>query len=66
MAVKTAIVGLGIMGRRMIEHMVRHEGYEPVARWDPCPNSYAQAMPLAPDAVIATSADAAISTADLV
>ncbi len=66
MAVKTAIVGLGIMGRRMLEHMVRHEGYEPVAMWDPNPEACAEALLLAPDAVIATSAEAAIAAADLV
>ena len=65
-AVKTAIVGLGIMGRRMLEHMVRHEKYEPVALWDPNPEACAQALHLAPDATITTSAEAAIAAADLV
>ncbi len=66
MAVKTAIIGLGIMGQRMLEHMVRHEGYAPLALWDPNPDACAQALQLAPNAVIATNADAAISAADLV
>jgi predicted dehydrogenase len=30
MTVKTAIIGCGIMGRRMLEHMSKHEGYDPV------------------------------------
>jgi len=66
MAVATAIVGLGIMGRRMLEQMVRHEGYEPVALWDPSPDACAQALRLAPDASIAASAYQAIAAADLV
>lgn len=66
MAVKTAIIGLGIMGRRMLEHMSRHEGYDPVALWDPDPAQCAAAHALAPDAAIAASAEAAIAQADLV
>ena len=66
MAVKTALIGLGIMGRRMLEHMVRHNGYEPIALWDPDPEACAQAVRLAPDAAIATSADAAMDAADLI
>jgi hypothetical protein len=35
MTVSVAIIGLGIMGRRMLEHMGLHAGYKPVALWDP-------------------------------
>lgn len=66
MAVKTAIIGLGIMGRRMLEHMVLHQAYAPVALWDPDPEACAEALRLAPGAVLATSAEAAIAAADLV
>lgn len=66
MTVKTAIIGLGIMGRRMLEHMIAHEGFEPAFLWDPDPAACAQARALAPDAVIAQSAEAAIAGADLV
>ena len=66
MAVKTAIIGLGIMGRRMLEHMVAHEAYQPVALWDPDPDACMQALRLAPDAAIAVSADAAVAAADLI
>lgn len=31
MSVKTAVIGLGIMGRRMVEHMAAHPGFSPVA-----------------------------------
>ncbi|KPP83554.1 MAG: putative dehydrogenase [Rhodobacteraceae bacterium HLUCCO07] len=66
MTVRTAIIGLGIMGRRMLEHMVAHEGYEPALLWDPDPAACAQARDLAPGSEIAQSAEAAIAGADLV
>ncbi|MGD9864221.1 MAG: Gfo/Idh/MocA family oxidoreductase [Pseudodonghicola sp.] len=66
MAVKTAIIGLGIMGRRMLEHMQRHEGYVPMALWDPAPAACAAAQAQAPEAQIAASAEEAIAEADLV
>lgn len=66
MGVKTAVIGLGIMGQRMLEHMVRHEGYDPVAIWDPDPAACRMARVLAPDATVAADAAAAIAAADLV
>lgn len=66
MTVKTAIIGLGIMGRRMCEHMALHSGYDPVALWDPDPEACRQAGACAPNARIADSAQDAIASADLV
>ncbi len=66
MVARTAIIGLGIMGRRMLEHMLRHPGYQPVALWDPDPQSCREALALAPDVRVATSADDAMADADLV
>ncbi|MDQ2088914.1 Gfo/Idh/MocA family protein [Marimonas arenosa] len=66
MAVKTAIIGLGIMGGRMVQRMAAHDGYVPVALWDPDPQACTEAQALAPTAVIAPGADAAIAAADLV
>jgi predicted dehydrogenase len=66
MTVKTAIIGLGIMGRRMLEHMERHPGYQPVALWDPDPEACAIASAMAPGAQVTTSAEEAIKAADLV
>ncbi|MEM9059512.1 MAG: Gfo/Idh/MocA family oxidoreductase [Pseudomonadota bacterium] len=63
---KVGIIGLGIMGRRMLEHMERHENFEPVALWDPSPESCALASTLAPSASIAADADAVIAASDLV
>ncbi|MDK3018204.1 Gfo/Idh/MocA family protein [Pseudodonghicola flavimaris] len=66
MTVKTAVIGLGIMGRRMLEHMERHEGYAPVAIWDPDPEACRLAAELSAGAGVAASPEAAIAAADLV
>ncbi len=66
MSVKTAIIGLGIMGRRMAEHMALHPGFTPVALWDPDPAACSAARALVPDARITNTAEDAIATADLV
>jgi predicted dehydrogenase len=66
MAVKTALIGLGIMGRRMLEHMGRHPGYDPVALWDPDSEACRTALTLFPGATIAGSADDAMAAAELV
>lgn len=66
MTQKTAIIGLGIMGRRMLEHMQRHEGFDPCLLWDPDSAACAAALALAPGASIASDAQAAMDAADLV
>lgn len=66
MAVRTAIIGLGIMGRRMLEHMQLHAGYSVVAMWDPSAKGCAAAQALAPEIPVAASAAEAIAAADLV
>lgn len=66
MSQKTAIIGLGIMGCRMVEHMVLHPGYDPVALWDPDPAACRTAQALAPSAKIAASAQQAMDAADTV
>ena len=66
MTIKTAIIGLGIMGRRMLEHMRLHEGYTPNFLWDPDPTACQLALKQAPDAIVMESAEAAIAAADLV
>jgi predicted dehydrogenase len=64
--IKTSLIGLGIMGQRMAEHMVRHPDFEVVALWDPDQAACAAAGRHAPDAVITADAQAAIAAADLV
>lgn len=66
MAITTAIIGLGIMGRRMLEHMLLHDGFAPAYLWDPDAGSCRLAAEIAPDSEIMASADAAIEAADLV
>ena len=66
MTLRTAILGLGIMGRRMLEHMHRHEGYAPDLLWDPSESACAEALKLHPGATVTESPEAAISGADLV
>lgn len=66
MALKTAVIGLGIMGRRMVEHMEIHPNFDLVSMWDPDPAACTLSANLAPHAVVADSAQAAIDAADLV
>ena len=66
MAVKTAIIGCGIMGRRMLTHMLAHPEYEPAFLWDPDQGALALAKETAPEAEIAQSAAQAIAKADLI
>jgi len=66
MAHKTAIIGLGIMGRRMLDNLLVHPEFEVSGIWDPSDASLAKAREIAPDAPVATSAEAAIDGADMV
>ncbi|WP_223423971.1 Gfo/Idh/MocA family protein [Tateyamaria pelophila] len=66
MPITTAIIGLGIMGRRMLEHMDRHEGYAPVALWDPDGEACRAAQAISPGASVMSSPQEAIAAADLV
>src|SRR5210317_1280333 len=66
MAVKVAIIGLGIMGQRMLTHMRRHQNFEPDYLWDPDESACHQALILDPQSKIMDSANDAISEADLV
>lgn len=66
MSIKTAVIGLGIMGRRMIEHMETHPEFDLVSMWDPDPVACNLSAKLAPQSIVAESAQAAITAADLV
>ncbi len=66
MKIKVAIIGLGIMGRRMLEHMSRHESFVPVSMWDPDPKACQLAHSICPSAEIATNAAAAMAESDIV
>lgn len=66
MAIRTAVIGLGIMGRRMLEHMLLHDGFSPAFLWDPDAESCRLAAEVAPGSEIMDSAESAIQAADLV
>lgn len=66
MPVRTAIIGLGIMGRRTAEHMALHPGFTPVALWDPDPTACRAVHAFAPDAQITNTPEDAIAAADLI
>lgn len=63
---KFAIIGLGIMGRRMLENAVRHPEFEVTGVWDPSPDAIAKTRALLPNAPIAQSAQAAMQKANVV
>ena len=52
MAIKTAIIGLGIMGQRMLEQMILHPEFMVDTIWDPDSAACQSAQKLAPDACL--------------
>jgi len=60
------IIGLGIMGRRMLEHMGRHERFQPVALWDPSADACQAAEALGTGAVFVDNAQTVIDAAEAV
>ena len=66
MTVKTAIIGCGIMGRRMLMHMLIHPEYDPAFLWDPDQKALVLAKETAPKVEIAQTAVEAMAQADLV
>ncbi|SDF00181.1 Gfo/Idh/MocA family protein [Sulfitobacter delicatus] len=66
MAIRTAVIGLGIMGRRMAEHMVLHPEFTVATIWDPDPAACKAAQAVAPEAVLAETAFEALADVDLV
>ena len=64
--IKVAIIGLGIMGRRMLQHMRLHEKFEPNYLWDPDKNACLKAIEIDSEAKIMNSSEEAINAADLV
>mgnify|MGYP001215016240 FL=1 len=66
MTKKVAIIGLGIMGQRMLSHMRLHHSFEPDYLWDPDESACRQAIILDAQSKVMDSASDAISKADLV
>lgn len=63
---RMAIIGLGIMGRRMLSNALAHPRFEISGLWDPSPASVAKARELMPAAPIAPDAANAMAGADVV
>lgn len=63
---RIGVIGLGIMGRRMLERITRHDRFTPVALWDPSEAACAAAARIAPDARVAGGAEGVIEAADAV
>jgi predicted dehydrogenase len=63
---KIAIIGLGIMGRRMLENALQHPAFEVCGVWDPSPTSVAKTREMASGVHVAANAQAAMAGADVV
>ncbi|MBT5194597.1 MAG: Gfo/Idh/MocA family oxidoreductase [Rhodospirillaceae bacterium] len=63
---RVGVIGLGIMGRRMITNLVQHGGFSDPCAWDPEPRACADAAVETPGLTIMDGADAVIAAADLV
>lgn len=63
---KTAIIGLGIMGRRMLGQMQTHRSITVVSAWDLNPDSCASALNDVSDLNLVSTATEAINQADLI
>jgi len=63
---KVAIIGLGIMGRRMLKHMRLHPNFQPDFLWDPNKEACEQASNDDPNSKIMENATEAMQAANLV
>ena len=64
--IRVAIIGLGIMGRRMLQHMRIQEKLEPNYLWDPDKTASQKAIENDSETKIMNSPEEAIDAADLV
>jgi predicted dehydrogenase len=63
---RLAVIGLGIMGRRMLDNVLQHPAFEVSGVWDPSAESLAKTRASLPGVAIQSSAEAAMSGADVV
>lgn len=61
---RVAIVGLGVMGRRMLANMAGHQGFDPAVAWDPAAEACAAARDIHPALEIAADPMAMVAAAD--
>lgn len=66
MAHRLAVIGLGIMGRRMLDNVLQHPAFEVSGVWDPSAESVAKTRASLPGVTIRSSAEAAMQGADVV
>ncbi len=66
MITKVAIIGLGIMGNRMLKHMKLHDDFQPDFLWDPDETKCLDTIKENPDSKIMNSPSEAIKVADLI
>lgn len=64
--ISVAIIGLGIMGRRMLEALNSHEIFAASHIWDPNQEAVALAKAIAPDAIVGARAEEIIEKADMI
>lgn len=65
MSVKVAVIGLGIMGQRMLGNMAKHSKYDLVAAWDPSQPACQATKENYPEISIANNAAEAITRDDV-
>ena len=61
-----AVIGLGIMGRRMLTALATHEHFTATHIWDPNAEAVAEAKTIAPHAIVPETAEEAIEAAEIV
>ena len=66
MTPRMAIIGLGIMGRRMLENALQHPAFEVCGAWDPSAASVAKTLETMPGVTISPDPQAAMAGADVV
>jgi 1,5-anhydro-D-fructose reductase (1,5-anhydro-D-mannitol-forming) len=61
----TAVVGLGVMGQRMLANMARYDGFDVVSAWDPDSQAIAETAKRYPQLHMASSAEEAVGRDDV-
>lgn len=64
MTYRVAVLGLGVMGQRMLNHLALHEKFEILGGWDASPAARAQAKALHPTVDFDTPAEALIRSVE--
>ncbi len=62
---RVGVIGLGIMGRRMVQRMLDHGRFQVVAGWDPSAEACALARELAPGLALEPGPEALVARGDL-